>query len=124
MDLHHAFVVFRGPSSCAVEWPSRWQTLRDVLTFRRGQTWYNARRGCRIVFVEDTALAVLDLGGRVAKRLRDVTSRRRRGSTSMRGAPRSAVGTPRATGLPGPVEMLALLLSRQEGLFGVGGKDG
>ena len=124
MDLRHAFVVFRGPSSRAVEWPSRWQTLRDVLTFRRGQTWYNARRGCRIVFVEDTALAVLDLGGRVAKRLRDVTSRRRRRSTSTRVAPRSAVVTPRATGLPGPVEMLAFLWSGQEGLFELARKDG
>ena len=124
MDLRHAFVVFRGPSSRAVEWPSRWQTLRDVLTFRRGQTWYNARRGCRIVFVEDTALAVLDLGGRVAKRLRDVTSRRRRRSTSTRVAPRSAVVTPAATGMPDPVEMLAFLWSGQEGLFELARKDG
>jgi hypothetical protein len=87
MDLRHAWVVLRGPNSRAVEWPSRWRTLRDVLTFRRDQTWYNTRRGCRIVFVEDTALAVLDLGGRVAKRLREVAGRGRRYS-SRRVAPR------------------------------------
>jgi hypothetical protein len=80
MDLLHAVAVLRGPKSRAVEWPSRWRTLRDVLTFRPNETWYNARRGCRIIFVEDAARAFAELARRLVKRVRS-----RQGGAFLRG---------------------------------------
>jgi hypothetical protein len=54
LELVHAFLVLRGPKSTALQWPSRMRTIREVLTFRRGHTWYNLRSGQRMLFVEDT----------------------------------------------------------------------
>ena len=54
-ELVHLLMVMRGPKSAALtEWPSRRETLRDVLRFRRSDRWYNWRRGDLNVFLTDT----------------------------------------------------------------------
>jgi hypothetical protein len=70
LDLLHTVAVLRGPKSSALQWPSRWRTLRDVLTFRRGDTWYNLRPGHRILFLEDAFVAASEVIGRLVRRLR------------------------------------------------------
>ena len=70
LEIFHAVAVLRGPRSRALEWPSRRQTLRDLLTVHRDQTWYNLEPGRRMIFVEDTARAVGQVLRRLSRRLR------------------------------------------------------
>lgn len=59
-ELVHLMIVMRGKHSRAVAtWPSRRQTARDVLSFKRSDCWYNLRPGERSVFVADTVQQVL-----------------------------------------------------------------
>jgi predicted ATP-grasp superfamily ATP-dependent carboligase len=50
----HALFVFRGarPRN-TLKWPSRWKTLRELLTFRTSEHWYNWKRDDWRVFLED-----------------------------------------------------------------------
>lgn len=60
-ELVHLLMVLRGPESAALtEWPSRWQTVREVLRFRRDDCWYNSRPGDRRLFLEDAVGTVFD----------------------------------------------------------------
>ncbi|MGH2975510.1 MAG: ATP-grasp domain-containing protein [Solirubrobacterales bacterium] len=43
-EIVHVLTVIRGPRSAAVPWPSRLRTIRDVLSWRRGDRAYNWRR--------------------------------------------------------------------------------
>jgi predicted ATP-grasp superfamily ATP-dependent carboligase len=43
-EIVHLLTVIRGPRSAAVPWPSRLRTIRDVLSWRRGDRAYNWRR--------------------------------------------------------------------------------
>jgi predicted ATP-grasp superfamily ATP-dependent carboligase len=78
LDLIHTAAVLRGPTSTALPWPSRWQTLRDVFSFRRGETWYNVRPGQRMLFVEDAAAAVSELFIRLLRRVQRNAANRSR----------------------------------------------
>jgi len=69
LDLVHAISVLRGPASTALNWPSKWTTLRDVFTFRRGETWYNLRPGQRMLFLEDSVAIVSKLFLRFLRRV-------------------------------------------------------
>lgn len=41
-EVLHWLAVLRGPKSAAVaNWPSRWKTTRDLLSFERSDRWYN-----------------------------------------------------------------------------------
>ena len=62
-ELAHLLFVFRGPRSDALagSWPARSTAVRDVLTVRRSDHWYNYRRGNRGVFVADTLDTVKSL---------------------------------------------------------------
>jgi hypothetical protein len=58
-ELVHLLMVMRGPRSVALtQWPSRRETLRDVLRVRRSDRWYNWRRGELALFAEDTIRTV------------------------------------------------------------------
>lgn len=58
-ELVHLLIVLRGrPSKALTLWPSRRRTLREVLTFRRSDRWYNLEPGARRVFVYDTVSTV------------------------------------------------------------------
>jgi hypothetical protein len=58
-ELVHLLMVMRGPKSAALtQWPSRGETLRQVLRVRRSDRWYNWRRGEAGLFVEDTIRTV------------------------------------------------------------------
>jgi hypothetical protein len=60
-ELVHLLHVLRGQGSRpAPMWPSRLGTLRDVLSFRRTDQWYNRRPGRTRLFVDDTVRTVLD----------------------------------------------------------------
>ena len=53
-ELVHLLMVLRGPDSVALtQWPSRLQTVRDVLRVSPDEYWYNTRRGDRRLFIED-----------------------------------------------------------------------
>lgn len=59
-ELVHLLMVLRGPKSVALtEWPSRRQTLREVLRLRQSDRWYNWRRGDLRLFVTDTVSTLL-----------------------------------------------------------------
>jgi hypothetical protein len=59
-ELVHLMMVLRGPPSTALtSWPSRRSAIRSVLTFRRGEHWYNCRRGDRRLFLDDTVTTVI-----------------------------------------------------------------
>jgi len=59
-ELVHLLMVLRGPQSVALtEWPSRRETLREVLRFNRNDRWYNWRRGDLGLFVDDTVRTLL-----------------------------------------------------------------
>ena len=59
-ELVHMLMVLRGPrSEASTDWPSRRRTLRQILQFSSRDGWYNARRGDRALFVEDTLRTVL-----------------------------------------------------------------
>lgn len=67
-ELVHLLIVLRGkPSEALSLWPSRRRTLREVLTFRRRDRWYNLEPGRTALFVHDTVGTV---GKEVAKVLR------------------------------------------------------
>ena len=67
-ELVHLLIVMRGrPSEALSLWPSRRRTLREVLTFRRGDRWYNLERGRARVFVADTVSTV---GREIARAIR------------------------------------------------------
>jgi hypothetical protein len=58
-ELVHLMMVMRGPRSAALtSWPSRRETLRQVLRVRRSDRWYNWRPGELGLFVEDTVRTV------------------------------------------------------------------
>lgn len=58
-ELVHLLMVMRGPRSVALtRWPSRRETLRQVLHVHRSDRWYNWRRGELGLFVEDTIRTV------------------------------------------------------------------
>ncbi len=58
-EVVHLLTVMRGPKSVAVKgWPSRRRTVRDVLSFRRSEGWYNCRRGDMALFLDDTVSTV------------------------------------------------------------------
>jgi predicted ATP-grasp superfamily ATP-dependent carboligase len=53
-ELMHLLFVLRGPKSQALKaWPSSWQTARELLHFRRGDSFYNWRRDDLKVFFSD-----------------------------------------------------------------------
>ena len=58
-ELMHVLFVLRGPRFGAVrEWPSFWQTLKNVLSFRRRDYFYNWRRDDLKVFLADCYLTI------------------------------------------------------------------
>lgn len=58
-ELVHLLMVMRGPKSVALtQWPSRRETLREVLRIHRSDRWYNWRRGDMALFAEDTIRTV------------------------------------------------------------------
>lgn len=58
-DLVHLAMVLRGPRGRAnTGWPSRSGAVRDVLSLRRGERFYNWRRGDTPLFVQDTLRTV------------------------------------------------------------------
>ncbi|HEX8744817.1 MAG TPA: hypothetical protein VF712_16955 [Thermoleophilaceae bacterium] len=58
-ELVHLLIVMRGrPSEALTLWPSRRRTLREVLTFRRRDRWYNLEPGRAALFVDDTLTTV------------------------------------------------------------------
>jgi len=60
-ELVHLLMVIRGPRSRALtDWPSRLGTLRDVASVRRGDRWYNWRRGSPGLFLADAVGTVRD----------------------------------------------------------------
>jgi hypothetical protein len=56
--IHLAFVMRGARDTDPREWPSRRQAVRDVLTPRRGEAWYNWRPGEPAVLAADTWQAV------------------------------------------------------------------
>lgn len=59
-EIVHLLMVLRGPRSVAQDgWPSRWQTVCDVVRIRREDQWYNLRRGDWRLFVEDAVRTLL-----------------------------------------------------------------
>ncbi len=56
--VHLAFVLRGARDKDSRVWPSRRQAVRDVLTFRHGEAWYNWRRGEPSVLAADTWQAV------------------------------------------------------------------
>ena len=59
-EMKHALIVVRGSRSAAVPWPSRWQTLREVLSWRRGDRLYNwSGRAADLPLLLDDTLATL-----------------------------------------------------------------
>lgn len=58
-EVIHLAAVLRGPKSGGVKWPSRARTVREVLSWRRGDRAYNWRRGELPVFLDDTVSTIL-----------------------------------------------------------------
>ena len=56
--IHLAFVMRGARDKDTRVWPSRRKAVRDVLTLRRGEAWYNCRRGEPAVLALDTWQAV------------------------------------------------------------------
>ena len=56
--IHLAFVMRGACDRDPRAWPSRRAALRDVLRIRRGEAWYNSRRGEGSVLAVDTWQAV------------------------------------------------------------------
>jgi hypothetical protein len=56
--IHLAFVMRGARNGDSRTWPSRRRALRDVLRVRRGEAWYNWRRGEPAVLAVDTWEAV------------------------------------------------------------------
>jgi predicted ATP-grasp superfamily ATP-dependent carboligase len=53
-ELMHLLFVLRGPKSAALrQWPSIWQSLRDVVSFHRGDGLSTGRRDDPAVFISD-----------------------------------------------------------------------
>jgi hypothetical protein len=64
-EIVHLLNVLRGPvRGDASGWPSRWATLRDVVSVRPGERWYNWRRDAPSVFLHDTLDTLLEAAGR------------------------------------------------------------
>jgi hypothetical protein len=60
-EFLHLLFVLRGPRSKALgTWPPFWQTVRQVVRFRRGETLYNWRRDDAKVFLADFYSTVKD----------------------------------------------------------------
>jgi hypothetical protein len=54
-EAMHLLFVLRGPKSTAIAtWPGRWRTVRDLMTFHRGDQLYNWRRDDPLVWFSDT----------------------------------------------------------------------
>ena len=58
-EIVHLLTVMRGPRSTAIPWPSRLRTVRDVLSWHRGDRVYNWRPGGFALLLEDTVSTVL-----------------------------------------------------------------
>lgn len=56
--IHLAFVMRGARDKDSRAWPSRREAVRDVLTLRRGEAWYNCRRDEPAVLAVDTWQAV------------------------------------------------------------------
>jgi biotin carboxylase len=53
-EIMHVLFVLRGPRSKAFSgWPSFWKTLAEIIRVRRGESFYNWRRGDLGVFIAD-----------------------------------------------------------------------
>ena len=67
-EFVHVMMVMRGPKSVALtRWPSRRETLQEVLRVRRSDRWYNWRRGELGLFMDETVRTLrahLPRGGR------------------------------------------------------------
>jgi hypothetical protein len=60
-EFLHLLFVLRGPKSKALSsWPPIWQTVTNVVSFRRGETVYNWRKDDPKVFVADFCSTVRD----------------------------------------------------------------
>ncbi len=60
-EIVHLLSVLRGPRSAALTgWPSRWSTLRAVVSVHRGERWYNWSPRRPGVFVQDTLQTVFE----------------------------------------------------------------
>jgi hypothetical protein len=58
----HALFVLRGPrSQTPGRWPSRWNTLRKLMTLRRSEYWYNWKREDWRVFIRDFAATLAEV---------------------------------------------------------------
>lgn len=57
-EMVHLLAVLRGPKSSGVPWPSRAGTVRDVLSWHRGDRPYNWRPGELAVLLDDTVSTV------------------------------------------------------------------
>jgi hypothetical protein len=56
--IHLAFVMRGARDTDPRIWPSRREAVRNILRFRRGEAWYNSRRGEPAVLAADTWQAV------------------------------------------------------------------
>ncbi|HTY84382.1 MAG TPA: hypothetical protein VMB19_09185 [Silvibacterium sp.] len=60
-EFMHLLFVLKGPRSKALDgWPSFWTTLGEMARIRRGDTFYNWRRGDARVFFADCCYTVKD----------------------------------------------------------------
>jgi predicted ATP-grasp superfamily ATP-dependent carboligase len=57
-EIVHLLAVIRGPRSTAIPWPSRFRTIREVLSWRQGDRAYNWRPGEFALLLEDTVSTV------------------------------------------------------------------
>lgn len=61
-EAAHALFVLRGPRTCHVAgWPSLWSTLRNLMTFRKSEHWYNWKREEWRVFLKDFQVTLSDI---------------------------------------------------------------
>ena len=65
-ELVHLLFVMRGPRDASAGWPARGASLREVLTVRRDDRWYNWRAGNAGVFFDDALRTVSSAVGRRA----------------------------------------------------------
>lgn len=59
-EIVHLLLVLRGPGrNVGMAWPGRFSTMLDLLSLRRGDRWYNRRRGDMAVFRSDAIQCIL-----------------------------------------------------------------
>ena len=75
-EIMHAAFVARGPQSAALDsWPARGATLRDLLTFHRGDRWYNWNPAQPSVLAWDTWTTLTENVGALRARRRSGSER-------------------------------------------------